>query len=191
MVYLKLIGLWSVYFFIHSAMASSSLKSRFNSQYYRVFYTIIASLGLLGVFIFSALQSTIFVWQKNEISQVGGLILATYGILILKKSFQQYSIKEFLGLKKGKEEQLIRSGILHYVRHPIYTATILMVLGFFLFSPTELNLVSLSCIFIYLAIGIQLEERKLVKLFGDQYLHYQKEVPMLFPKGMRWMNLLK
>ena len=33
----------------------------------------------------------------------------------------------------------------------------------------------------YVLLGTWLEERKLVLEFGDAYLHYQKEVPMLIP----------
>jgi protein-S-isoprenylcysteine O-methyltransferase Ste14 len=34
---------------------------------------------------------------------------------------------------------------------------------------------------IYVIIGTKLEERKLVLEFGDTYIQYQKEVPMLIP----------
>jgi protein-S-isoprenylcysteine O-methyltransferase Ste14 len=33
----------------------------------------------------------------------------------------------------------------------------------------------------YVIIGTMLEERKLVLEFGDSYVRYQKEVPMLIP----------
>lgn len=34
---------------------------------------------------------------------------------------------------------------------------------------------------IYIIIGIKLEEKKLVLEFGDTYVKYQQEVPMLIP----------
>ncbi len=36
----------------------------------------------------------------------------------------------------------------------------------------------------YILIGISLEERDLIALFGDQYRRYRKQVPMLIP----WPN---
>jgi protein-S-isoprenylcysteine O-methyltransferase Ste14 len=33
----------------------------------------------------------------------------------------------------------------------------------------------------YLLIGIQLEERDLIAMFGDQYRHYRRQVAMLIP----------
>lgn len=192
MVYLNLIALWLIYFILHSLMASTKAKKYLDGAYYRIVYNVIALAGLLGIFVFSAMQTTMPLWNKNAISQIAGLILATYSIIIMKRAFKQYSLKQFLGIKQDNQKmELIQAGILQYVRHPIYTASILLVMGFFLFSPTDLNLVSMSCIFLYLAIGIQLEEKKLIVAFGEGYLSYKKEVPMLFPKNMKWMNLLK
>ncbi|MGB0522340.1 MAG: methyltransferase family protein [Flammeovirgaceae bacterium] len=193
MVYLYLIGSWLIYFAIHSALASNVVKKQFPSRFYRIIYNLIAILGLLGIFTFTAFQPIHYLFPKSGLAQIIGLMLATYGILILKKAFKQYSIKQFLGIEvvETSEKSLNTSGILQYVRHPIYTATILLVSGFFFFAPTALNLVSALCIFAYFIIGIQLEERKLIDEFGDDYRQYQAEVPMLFPKGMKWGNLLK
>src|SRR3990172_5221795 len=41
---------------------------------------------------------------------------------------------------------------------------------------------------LYVVIGIQIEERTLVHLHGDQYRSYQRRVPMLLPVGRRRRN---
>ena len=48
--------------------------------------------------------------------------------------------------------------------------------------PSLSNLISCSCITVYTIIGIYFEEKKLVKDFGESYIQYRDETPMLIPK---------
>ena len=141
MIYLFLISLWGIYFLLHSFLAGNKLV--FLGRSSRMVYNIIATLGLFGIFTFIALQPSFHFWTKSGIGQVLGLILATYGILVMKKAFKHYSLAQFLGVSpQATSPQLITTGILQYVRHPIYTATILLTSGFFIFAPTDLHLIS-------------------------------------------------
>ncbi len=114
-------------------------------------------------------------------------MLATGGVLVIQRSFRYYKLTGFLGfLQLSKPEApesngLQTNGILKYVRHPLYTGTLMIMIGYWFFSPTLINLVSCLSIVFYLAIGIRLEERKLIIEFGNDYLEYQKKVPMLIP----------
>lgn len=72
--------------------------------------------------------------------------------------------------------------MLHYVRHPLYTGTFLVVWGLFLKDATLKTLIMAICLTIYTLIGIYFEEKKLISSFGDDYLAYRRRVPMLFPK---------
>ncbi len=64
------------------------------------------------------------------------------------------------------------------VRHPMYLALIL-----YLWCQTFriMDLVVNALLTLYVLIGTWLEERKLVLEFGEAYLQYQREVPMLIP----------
>ena len=76
------------------------------------------------------------------------------------------------------------SGILSVIRHPWYTASILIIWTRHLdVSALIVNLI----LTLYLIIGTYLEEQKLIDELGDEYRLYQKNVSMLFP--FKWLKL--
>lgn len=82
-----------------------------------------------------------------------------------------------------KEQTLITSGPYHYVRHPIYTA-FLLILGstFFISANWMIGLAWISMVILEIASRIQFEESLMIEYFGDQYREYMKRTGSLFPK---------
>jgi protein-S-isoprenylcysteine O-methyltransferase Ste14 len=76
---------------------------------------------------------------------------------------------------------LEQGGLHRYVRHPLYFGTLLFIWSLFFIYPYLNNL--LACIVItgYTVFGAMLEEKKLVAEFGEKYVDYKKQVPMLIP----------
>jgi methanethiol S-methyltransferase len=187
MSYIILSILWILYFTLHSVLAADRVKSFFQRvlrkgyRFYRIIYSLISTIGLLALLVVNASISPSILFQRNGVIRYLSLMLATVGIIIISRAFREYRFISFIGLK-GEDTEFRRTGILQHVRHPIYSGTILIVLGFFLFNPTLATLISVGFIFAYLPIGIYLEEQKLMKQFGDQYLSYRKEVPSIFPR---------
>ena len=77
----------------------------------------------------------------------------------------------------------IHSGIYKYIRHPQVLGDwpLFVVLALFA-NSWILCILSITFIIIYTPIMIILEERDLVKRFGDSYREYQKTTGVLFPK---------
>ena len=184
--YLLLAIGWTIYFIVHSALADDSVKNYSKRmlgngfRFYRLFYVLISSGGLLYLIYYNAII------DNDRILESGFFILFGYvwmslGAMVIFLSFKDYSLRGFLGLKL-EDHKLKTDGLLAYVRHPIYLGTVLIVIGYWFVSPYLSTLVSVTCIFVYLAIGIQLEEKKLIKAFGESYVKYKKKVPMIFPR---------
>lgn len=186
MKYVILIALWVLYFILHSALASAGAKSFFERilknafRFYRILYSVIATLGLLALLLFNASIASPLLFKSEGLIRYLCLMLTTSGVIVISRAFREYRFSSFIGLRQEVME-FNRTGILKHVRHPIYSGTILIVIGFLLFNPTVATLISVCCILAYLPFGIYLEEKKLIKQFGDRYLSYKKDVPSVFP----------
>lgn len=183
---------WIVYFFLHSIFTLLSVKNYFYSigikpQLYRLIYVIFASISLIAILLFSSVIESGFILEPNKFLTFGGLLLAALGVVIAKTGFKSYDTKAFLGLGSLKaEDEFSTSGLLKKVRHPLYSGSILLILGYFLFNPKLSALISASLMVLYFIVGIHLEEKKLIKTFGTKYIEYKKKTPMLIPRF--WKN---
>ncbi len=173
---------------LHSVLAADNVKAYFSQslgkgyRYYRLLYVLFSSIGLAGLLLLKASIPSAYLLSPNNWTKYFSLMLATFSIFIFKAAFKQYSMRGFIGLESDAQEQFKADGILKHVRHPIYSATVLIVIAFWLFIPNIATLVSACCIFSYLAIGIPLEERKLIKKYGEAYREYKDRVPSIIPK---------
>ncbi|WKN45698.1 methyltransferase family protein [Tunicatimonas pelagia] len=192
--YLILAGLWLVYFGLHSFLALAKVKKQVQGwlgqsyRYYRLGYNIIAVITLIPILLYNSIISSeplVADVRVRDMLQLFGLVLASYGVIVIHLSFKQFSKREFLGVPTpaaNQVEPLQTDGVLRYVRHPLYAGTILIALGLWCFSPTIANLVTALAWIAYILIGIQLEEKKLLKLYGNEYQTYRQQVPMLIPR---------
>lgn len=82
----------------------------------------------------------------------------------------------------GRTEPLIVQGPQKYVRHPLYLSAASAFLGWALITNSTSTLVGVVFIVLWLVfVQIPFEEKELRALFGDQYVRYSKDVPMLIP----------
>lgn len=185
---LILIGLWVLYFILHSVLASAFVKNlacnrlKISRRFYRLQYVVFSTLSLIGILIYTATLPSEHLMEPGPVLRFVGLVLAGWGTIIVKKAFSSYDGRAFLGLGDLEPEEEFRSdGMLRYVRHPLYGGSILALIGFFLFIPTLVNLISVSLMINYFLIGIQFEEKRLISRFGGAYLSYRQKTPMLIP----------
>lgn len=108
------------------------------------------------------------------------MIASTY--LTLAKAFGRIPVSEMA----GRTEPLVVGGPQKYTRNPLYLGVIVMVLGWAVMTGTTYLFV--SAVVFYLWFGMVLipfEERELKSLFGQQWVKYSAETPMLIPFAKR------
>jgi len=80
----------------------------------------------------------------------------------------------------SRDAELFTSGIYSVVRHPLYLAQLISQVCVLHMS---LNRVIMFVLFVsYLSVGVPIEERKLISVFGNKYTEYQKQVPAFIPR---------
>jgi len=90
----------------------------------------------------------------------------------------------------SKKKKLIKQGPYRYSRNPMITSVVMMLIGEFLwFRSYPIMLWCAGFFLITSVFFILVEEPFLQKKFGEEYLHYKKEVPRWFPNILKIMIL--
>jgi protein-S-isoprenylcysteine O-methyltransferase Ste14 len=191
--------LWILWCAIHSVLialpVTGYLKKRLGEGYrfYRLIYNLVA-LGTvipLALYTFSTDGQPIFSWE-GPLAIPKYLLLAA-SLFLFAAGARQYSLSKLVGIDWIRTREASRgisgadafstSGVLGVIRHPWYTAGILMVWSRdFSLLGLLLNIVFSA----YFVTGAYLEERKLLREFGAGYREYRKRVSMMFP--CKWIK---
>lgn len=78
--------------------------------------------------------------------------------------------------------RLATDGVYARVRHPIYSADIVLAWGVFLLFPTLRALLCVLWMCAILIIWMKVEERALLERFGQDYADYMRRTPMSIPR---------
>lgn len=191
--HINLIVFWVLYCFIHSLMASFGFKQYIKYltgnffKWYRLVYSILAIILLAALLVYQYHFQSIFLFHPPLIIKISAAIAAVMGMFVMIVSIRKYffllsGIAVFKNKTTGSEP--LRNGLNAYMRHPLYAGNLLVIWSLFCIYPLLNNLIACCCITLYLLIGIQLEEKKLIQEYGEMYQSYRKKVPMLLPLGL-------
>ena len=190
---------WILWCTLHSALisvtvteyAKRKLGDRF--RFYRIFYNVFSLVTFVPLVAYSVSirGQPVFRWE-GPLVIVRYLLLAV-SLLLFIAGGRHYSLSEFLGIRQLRDKRLshtlsgpdtfVASGIHKLIRHPWYLGGIIIIwAGNLSLSMILANLVITS----YFIVGSILEERKLVREFGEPYREYQREVSMLLP--YKWLK---
>lgn len=182
--------IWGV---VHSWLAAHTTKAtaerlfgarRFN-RWYRLVYNVFSALTFLPILLMLVLLPDQPFYTVPMPWAVGFVALQVLGAILLVVGVLQTDTLSFIGLRQLIQDPdtipsaLITHGLYRYVRHPLYTAGLMMLW----FTPqVSRNLFTVFVVLtLYLIIGAIFEERKLLREFGQDYADYRARTPMLIP----------
>lgn len=184
--------LMSIFAIQHSVMARPQFKAWWTrvipAAVERTTYVLLASLAL-ALLIWQWRPIPAVIWQVNDaniamaltvLSGLGWVIVLTSTFLINHfELFGLHQVANNLAARPMPAPRFRTPLYYRFVRHPIYLgfivafwATPTMTAGHLLFAAVTTA---------YILVGIQLEERDLIQVFGDQYRTYRHRVSMLVP----------
>lgn len=183
-----------LYSAVHSLTASNPGKEWvykcFDSaarRWYRLGYNLWAGVSFLPILwlLVSLADQVVYVLPMPWALLAAGGQLA--GALLILVGIRQTGGLSFLGIRQlvspeqpEVETALIQTGLYAWVRHPLYTAGLVVI---WLMPIMTRNLLTLSLVLsLYLVVGARLEEKRLLQAYGEAYVEYQQKVPLLLPR---------
>jgi methanethiol S-methyltransferase len=195
---LLIVLLMIVFAAVHSFLAGANIKSAIRRRFgqrvvhglYRLAYNVIAVITLApAVFIAFAQPGRVF-WQFEGTAAVIALIVQIGGFIGLVISLIAIDLGQFTGLSQLRAyingqplplptEPLQIKGAYALVRHPLYLFSLMFLWA--AQTMTEAYFVLTIAATLYFTLGSLLEERRMVRLFGQPYIDYRKQVAWLIP----------
>lgn len=184
--------IWSAWCVLHSILNSAGLMRRSGlldsaiSRYYHFIYSIVAVITLLIAGWITPKWQEFELWRFQGLALVVPVLVWLPAVVVFYLTFRFFNIWHFLGLtalgigRKSRDSQkkFITWGIYGLIRHPQFTAILMMLWAGRL---TDTGLVINIILSLYLIIGARIEETRLLALYGDQYAQYMKKVPGFIP----------
>lgn len=127
-------------------------------------------------------RDPLFKWVIIITLLVTGLIFGIWS-LIVQNTIGEGGPVEIGNIEiSPKTKNLVVSGPYRNTRNPMLFGAFLMYLAFALFINSITAVIIVCIIFVFmLAVVVKMEEKRLLKDFGNQYEEYRKKVSMLIP----------
>ena len=185
-------GLLALFAVQHSVMARPWFKQMWTrvipKAAERSTYVLLSSLALILLFwLWQPIGGVVWNVEQPALRAILYALFAMGFLLVLISTFlinhfDLFGLRQVYLYLRGREYTQLRFGtpiLYRHVRHPLYLGWLFA----FWATPTMTiaHLVFAIATTAYIFIAIQLEEKDLVDIYGDEYRRYRDSVPMIVP----------
>ncbi|HKI54494.1 MAG TPA: isoprenylcysteine carboxylmethyltransferase family protein [Anaerolineales bacterium] len=181
------IVVWGV---VHSIMASLGFKNLLQRtfgdgvmRFYRLLYNVFSALSFFPILYMMVVLPNRDLYQVSSPWNYLMLVGQGLSVLMLIIAVLQTDTLAFIGLRQivtdDENGKLVTDGLYRFIRHPLYTFGLLIL--WLTPSMTINSLIVYISLTIYILVGAYFEERKLLRVFGQEYADYKAATPMLIP----------
>jgi len=117
---------------------------------------------------------------RTNYSGISGIVIAIIGIAVFVAAKVRLGANYSPCFDSYVPQDIVRDGIYRHIRHPIYTANIIFLIGVFIATGHILAAVNIVLLTYYYWRSAQKEEAALAREFAT-YRSYQKHSSMFFP----------
>jgi protein-S-isoprenylcysteine O-methyltransferase Ste14 len=196
---MKVIVAWGAFALFHSVTVSEPYErwarrvmgeDRFRA-YHRLLFTLYSAAATAVVLLYVRSLPDVPLYRID-----GWVRFLFHAVQILGAGlllWTPWDLKEFVGLRQwerhrngdgdgeapGRNERLFTGKGYDVVRHPLYLGCSLLLA----FHPvqTQNSAATAAAVIAYFYLGTFLEERRLIRKFGEEYQAYQRRVPRFLP----------
>jgi len=109
-----------------------------------------------------------------------GLLVAGLAIAVASVVDMGGALTPFTKPPTTAQAKLVTDGLYKYMRHPMYTGLISLMVGLSILSGSADRLLLAGLLFVFLDFKSSKEEEEMLVLYGNEYEAYMKQVPTKF-----------
>jgi protein-S-isoprenylcysteine O-methyltransferase Ste14 len=191
---LKVVLAWGAFALFHSLTVSERYErwargffgdERFRA-YHRLLFTLYSAVATAAVLLYVRSLPDAPLYRLDGISRYAFHALQLCGAALLL--WTPWDLKEFVGLRQWERrragagetpDRLFTGKGYGLVRHPLYLGCSMLLA--FHHVQTRNSAATAAAVVAYFYIGTFLEERRLLRKFGEEYRAYRRRVPRFLP----------
>jgi protein-S-isoprenylcysteine O-methyltransferase Ste14 len=174
--------IFAVFWFATAFQTKRTIESVGRPIWVRLFLIAIFLIVVVPRFGVARFVSSKMLWRQTlaigvfaDVVTFLGLVISLWARVVLGGNWSSNVVFK-------EQHELIERGPYAYVRHPIYTGTLLMLLGFVIWRGTLTGFILFAIVVTGVRLKARQEEDLLTKHFKKSYTAYKARVKALIPK---------